>query len=380
MTWLREVLEWQKDADSNKDFLNMVKSDFDMFNENIYCFTPGGDLKSLPFGSTPIDFAYSIHSAVGNKMVGARVNDRIVPIDYKLENGDRVEIITSQNSKGPSLDWLNLVRSTQAKSKINAWFKSVNKEDNIVKGKDILDKYCKSKGINFGDLLKPEYIEAVLRRYAMKDWDSVLASVGHGGLKEGQIIGKLMETKKKHEKEMITDEEVLAAHKALENPDIVNPVVKKTLKGGILVKGVNDLSARCAHCCNPVPGDEIVGFVTRGRGITVHRTDCINMINLPVSERTRLIEAEWDVEDSSNDTYSAEIRIFCNNRIGLLADISRVLTGLNIDITSINLKNAKNGTCTITLTFDIHGKDELTRIADKLRGVPDVLDVTRSTG
>ena len=380
MTWLREVLEWQKDADSNKDFLNMVKSDFDMFNENIYCFTPGGDLKSLPFGSTPIDFAYSIHSAVGNKMVGARVNDRIVPIDYKLENGDRVEIITSQNSKGPSLDWLNLVRSTQAKSKINAWFKSVNKEDNIVKGKDILDKYCKSKGINFGDLLKPEYIEAVLRRYAMKDWDSVLASVGHGGLKEGQIIGKLMETKKMHEKEMITDEEVLAAHKALENPDIVNPVVKKTLKGGILVKGVNDLSARCAHCCNPVPGDEIIGFVTRGRGITVHRTDCINMINLPVSERTRLIEAEWDVEDSSNDTYSAEIRIFCNNRIGLLADISRVLTGLNIDITSINLKNAKNGTCTITLTFDIHGKDELTKIADKLRSIPDVLDVTRSAG
>ena len=380
MGWLREVLEWQKDADDNKDFLNMVKSDFDLFNDNVYCFTPSGDVKSLPYGSTPIDFAYSIHSAVGNKMVGARVNERIVPIDYKLQNGDRVEIITSQNSKGPSMDWLNLVRSTQAKSKINAWFKTTNKEDNILRGRDILDKYCKSKGLSYGELTKPEYTEAVLRRYAMQDWDTVLASVGHGGLKEGQIIGKLIETKKKHEQENVTDEQVLAAHNADGNSEISNPTVKKALGGGILVKGVNDLSARCAHCCNPVPGDEIVGFVTRGRGITVHRTDCINMINLPPSERSRLIEAEWDVDDGNDDTYSAEIRIFCNNRIGLLADISRIFTDLNIDITSINLKNAKKGTCTIMLTFDIHGKNELTKICDKLRAVPDVMDINRTTG
>ena len=380
MSWLREVLEWQKDADDNKDFLNMVKSDFDLFNDNVYCFTPSGDVKSLPSGSTPIDFAYSIHSAVGNKMVGARVNERIVPIDYKLKNGDRVEIITSQNSKGPSMDWLNLVRSTQAKSKINAWFKTTNKEDNILRGRDILDKYCKSKGFSYGDLTKPEFVEAVLRRYAMHDWDAVLASVGHGGLKEGQIIGKLLEAKKKHEQERITDEQILAAHSAEGNPEISNPTVKKALRGGILVKGVNDLSARCAHCCNPVPGDEIVGFVTRGRGITVHRTDCINMINLPQSERTRLIEAEWDVEDGTDDTYSAEIKIFCNNRIGMLADISRIFTDLNIDITSINLKNAKNGTCTTTLTFDIHGKNELTKIIDKLRSIPDIIDISRTAG
>ncbi|MCI5793316.1 MAG: bifunctional (p)ppGpp synthetase/guanosine-3',5'-bis(diphosphate) 3'-pyrophosphohydrolase [Lachnospiraceae bacterium] len=380
MSWLREVLEWQKDADDNKDFLNMVKSDFDLFNDNVYCFTPSGDVKSLPSGSTPIDFAYSIHSAVGNKMVGARVNERIVPIDYKLKNGDRVEIITSQNSKGPSMDWLNLVRSTQAKSKINAWFKTTNKEDNILRGRDILDKYCKSKGFSYGDLTKPEFVEAVLRRYAMHDWDAVLASVGHGGLKEGQIIGKLLEAKKKHEQERITDEQILAAHSAEGNPEISNPTVKKALRGGILVKGVNDLSARCAHCCNPVPGDEIVGFVTRGRGITVHRTDCINMINLPQSERTRLIEAEWDVEDGTDDTYSAEIKIFCNNRIGMLADISRIFTDLNIDITSINLKNAKNGTCTTTLTFDIHGRNELTKIIDKLRTIPDIIDISRTAG
>ncbi len=378
--WLREVLEWQKDADNNKDFLNMVKSDFDLFNDNVYCFTPSGDVKSLPSGSTPIDFAYSIHSAVGNKMVGARVNDRIVPIDYKLQNGDRVEIVTSQNSKGPSMDWLNLVRSTQAKSKINSWFKTNNKEDNILKGREILDRYCKSKGISYGELTKPEFTDAVLRRYAMQDWNAVLASVGHGGLKEGQIIGKLLETKKKHEQEHVTDEQILAVHNAQANSDISNPTVKKALRGGILVKGINDLSARCAHCCNPVPGDEIVGFVTRGRGITVHRTDCVNMINLPVSERTRLIEAEWDVDDAADDTYSAEIRIFCNNRVGLLSDVSRIFTDLNIDITSINLKNAKNGTCTLILTFDIHGKEELTRIIDKLRSVQGVIDITRTTG
>lgn len=381
MSWLREVLEWQKEADDNRDFISMVKSDFDMFNDNVYCFTPGGDVKSLPYGSTPIDFAYSIHSAVGNRMVGARVNDRIVPIDYKLENGDRVEIITSQNSRGPSMDWLKVARSTQAKSKINAWFKSENKEDNIIRGKDILEKYCKSRGLSLPELAKPEYIEGVLRRYAMKDWDSVLASVGHGGLKEGQIVGKLLDIKKKHDLEHITDEQIMAAHKAGENPDISNPVVKRSAKGGIVVRGVNDLSARCAHCCTPVPGDEIVGFVTRGRGITVHRTDCINMLNLPASERTRLIEAEWDSDTVQRDTtYSAEIKIYCNNRIGLLADISKVLSGIGIDITSINLKNGKNSTCTLALSFDIHSKDELIKIVERLKIIPDVIDISRSTG
>jgi len=379
MGWLRQVLEWQKDTGDNKEFLSMVKSDFDLFNENVYCFTPTGEVKSLPMGSTPIDFAYSIHSAVGNKMVGARVNGRLVPIDYKLQSGDQIEIVTSQNSKGPSHDWLSIVKSTQARNKINAWFKTENKEENIARGRDLLEKYCKSKGLTLGELTKPEYVEAALRRYALKDWNAVLASVGHGGLKESQIIGKLMDTKRQYERKNVTDEDVLKASSG-ETPDIVNPTVHKSLKGGIIVKGIDDVAARCAHCCNPVPGDEIVGFVTRGRGITVHRTDCINMINLPPEERNRLIEAEWEGSDEGNDTYSAEIRIYCNNRIGLLVDISRVFTEANIDITSINLKNAKNGTCTLNLTFDIHTKAELTHILEKLRGVRDVLDVQRTTG
>ena len=381
MAWLRQVLEWQKDTEDGKEFLNLVKSDFDLFNENVYCFTPTGDVKSLPMGSTPIDFAYSIHSAVGNKMVGARVNGRLVPIDYKLENGDQIEIITSQNSKGPSRDWLGMVKSTQARSKINAWFKTENKDENIARGKEAIERYCRQKGYILSDLMKPECVDAVLQRYALKDWTAVQASVGHGGLKESQIVGKLHETLVKMEKRNQTDEDILKAHGDGEIGDISNPTVKKSLRGGIVVRGIDDLSARCAHCCNPVPGDEIVGFVTRGRGITVHRTDCINMINLPPDERNRLIEAEWDTSnEESNDTYSAEIRIYCNNRIGLLVDISRVFTESGIDITSINLKNAKKGTATLTLTFDIHGKDELAHVLEKLRSIKDVLDVTRTTG
>ena len=379
MSWLRQVLEWQKDASDSKDFLNMVKSDFDVLNESVYCFTPSGDVKPLPLGSTPIDFAYSIHSAVGNQMIGARVNGRLVPIDYRLENGDQVDVITSQNSKGPSRDWLKVVKSTQAKNKINAWFKNVNREDNMLKGKEQLEHYCRAKGRSLSELAKPEYIEAVLRRYAIKDWDTVLSSVGHGSLKEGQVIGKLIEAKRKDEQSRMTDEQILAANSG-ENPEIEGTAVHRNNRGGIVVRGVNDLSARCAHCCNPVPGDEIVGFVTRGRGITVHRSDCINMLNLPEVERNRIIEAEWDVDDNTNDTYSAELRIYCNNRIGLLVDISRVFSEAGIDITSINLKNSKSGTATLMITFDIHGKDELIRIIDKLNMIPDVIDITRAIG
>ena len=205
LSWLRQILEWQRDTDDSKEFLSMVKGDLDLFSDSVYCFTPSGDVKTLPSGSTPIDFAYSIHSAVGNKMVGARVNGKLVPIEYQIQNGDRIEIITSQNSKGPSRDWLKLVRSTQAKNKINQWFKTQMKEDNIIRGRDAIDRYCKAKGINLADLSKPEFMEKVMNRYAFKDWDSVLASIGHGGLKEGQVINKMLEEREKKLKREITD-------------------------------------------------------------------------------------------------------------------------------------------------------------------------------
>ncbi len=379
MSWLRQVLEWQRDTDDSKEFLNMVKTDFNLFTDEVFCFTPTGDVKHLPKGSTPIDFAYNVHSAVGNKMVGARVNGKLVNIDYEIQNGDQIEIITSQNSRGPSRDWLSIVRSTQAKNKINAWFKNESKEDNIIRGKELLEKYCKQKSLNYNELTKSEYVEGVLRRYALKDWNSALASVGHGGLKESQVVNKLLEIKKKADAKNISDEDILRANLA-ENQDISNPTVKKNQKGGIVVKGIHDVAVRYAHCCNPVPGDEIVGFVTRGRGVTIHRTDCVNMINLPEDERNRLIEAEWQQTEDDKETYSTEIKVYCNNRLGLIVDVSRIFTEAKIDITSINLKTAKNGTATLILTFDIHGKEELMRLTEKIRKVEGVIDIGRTAG
>ena len=378
LSWLRQILEWQREMSDNKEFMSLLKSDLDLFSEDVYCFTPTGDVKNLPNGSTPIDFAYSIHSAVGNKMVGARVNGKMVTIDYVIQNGDRIEIITSQNSKGPSRDWLNIVKSTQAKNKINQWFKSELKEDNILKGKELVDKYCKAKGIVLSDVLKPEYTEKVLKKYSFRDWDSILASIGHGGLKEGQIVNKLVEEYEKKNPKKISDEDIL--------DEISSGSGKKYqsgVKGGIIVKGVHDVSVRYSKCCNPVPGDEIVGFVTRGRGISIHRTDCVNIMALPEIERARLIEADWqhdETDDKAGEKYLAEIQIFANNRTGLLADISKIFTEREIDVQSINSRTSKQEIATISMTFFIGGKSELTKLCDKIRMVDSIIDIVRTAG
>ena len=378
MSWLRRILEWQRDTDDSREFLSLVKGDLDLFSDNVYCFTPSGDVKNLPSGSTPIDFAYAIHSAVGNKMVGARVNGKLVNIDYVIQNGDQIEIITSQNSKGPSRDWLTLIKSTQARNKINQWFKTELKEDNILKGKEMIDRYCKAKGINFPELNKPEFQHKVMMRYAFKDWDSVLASIGHGGLKEGQVINKMLDERDKKNKSEVTDQNILDG---LSDISSRVPVSKKS-KSGIVVRGIHDVAVRFSRCCSPVPGDEIVGFVTRGRGVSIHRTDCINIINLPEDERVRLIDAEWQQsgEDGSRERYSTEIQIYANNRIGIFVDISKVFTERQIDITSINVRTSKQGKATIIMTFDIHGKEELNRLTDKIRQIEGVLDIERTAG
>ena len=369
LSWLRQILEWQRDTDDSKEFLSMVKGDLDLFSDNVYCFTPTGDVKTLPSGSTPIDFAYAIHSAVGNKLVN---------IDFVIQNGDRIDIITSQNSKGPSRDWLSLVKSTQAKNKINQWFKTELKEDNILRGKELIDRYCKAKGINYPDINKPEFQEKVMARYAFKDWDSVLASIGHGGLKEGQVINKMVEERAKKQKKEVTDKNILDGIEEMTNKV---PVSKKS-KSGIMVKGIDDVAVRFSRCCSPVPGDEIVGFVTRGRGVSIHRTDCVNIINLPEDERVRLIDAEWQQPETgeSKERYSTEIQIYANNRIGMFVDISKVFTERQIDITSMNVRTSKQGKATIIMTFDIHGIDELNRLTDKLRQIEGVLDIERTAG
>ena len=346
LSWLRQILEWQRDTEDNKEFMSAVKTDLDLFAEQVYCFTPNGDVKNLPAGSTPIDFAYSIHSAVGNKMVGARVNGRQVPVTYQLNNGDRVEIVTSQNSKGPSRDWLNIVRST--------------------------------KGYNYATYSKPELLKAVMTKYNFKDWDSVLAAIGHGALKEGQVMNKLIDVYNKEEKAKLTEEDLL---EQLNHSADLHRINKS--KGGITVKGVDDVAVHFSKCCSPVPGDEIVGYVTRGRGISIHRTDCINIVGMGDVDRSRLIDAEWQADAAENPaaTYSSEIRIFAADRTGMLFDISKVFTEANINVTAVNSKsNNKSERATFTVAFDIKTVDQLNHVIAKLRMVPGVLDVERSVG
>ena len=378
LSWLRQILEWQRDMSDNREFLNLIKGDLDLFAEDVYCFTPQGDVKNLPNGSTPIDFAYAIHSAVGNKMVGARVNGKLVNIDYKIQNGDRIEILTSQNSKGPSRDWLNIVKSTQAKNKINQWFKKEFKESNIIRGKDMIATYCKAKSINLTNIIQPKYQEIVQKKYGFKDWESVLAAIGHGGLKEGQVVNRLAEEYGKDHRQAITDEVVLerVAEAAKNKVHIAKS------KSGIVVKGIDDMAVRFSRCCNPVPGDEIVGFVTRGRGLSIHRTDCINMIHLSEAERARLIPAEWETEvtEKSGGQYLAEIKMYANDQQGLLMEISRIFTEENVDVKSMNVRTSKKGTATIEMGFIVHGREELERIVKKLQQLSGIIDIERATG
>ena len=333
LSWLRQILEWQRDMSDNKEFMSLLKSDLDLFSDTVFCFTPTGD--------------------------------------------DRIEVITSQNSKGPSRDWLNIVKSTQAKNKINQWFRSELKEENITHGKELLIASAKSKGINFPDINKPEYQEKILRKYGFHDWNSCLATIGHGGLKEGQIVNRMYEEYKKDHLACITDDEVLET--IAENKD---KVVQKHSKSGIIVKGLYDVAVHFSKCCSPVPGDEIVGFVTRGRGVSIHRTDCINIINLSDMERERLIDAEWqhDEESGSSGLYRAEIKIYGNNRTGLLVDITKIFTEREIDIDSIHSKTSKQGIATIDVSFSTKGREELTSVVERLRQIESIIDIERTTG
>lgn len=381
LSWLRHILEWQREMSDNKEFLSLLKSDLDLFSDHVYCFTKDGDVKTLPAGSTPIDFAYAVHSAVGNRMVGARVNGNLVPIEYKIQNGDRIEIMTSQNSRGPSRDWLSLVKSPQAKNKINQWFRSEFKEENIIRGKEQLVSYCKAQGITLSDLMKPEYMEACMKKYGFRDWDSVLAALGHGGLKEGQIINKLQDAYNKKNPKHTTDQDILDAmgkNNGISNAAVRPAAVKS--KSGIVVAGLSDVSVRFSKCCSPVPGDEIIGFVTRGRGVSIHRTDCVNMMNLSELDRQRIIEAEWQVDagGSEDEYYDTEIVIYAYDRMGILLDITKILIENKIDVKSMNTRTSKQGIATINVGFGIRGVEALNELIKKLHNVPSVTDIQRT--
>ncbi len=373
MSWLRQILEWQTDTADNKEFMSFVKTDLDLFSDQVYVFTPAGDVKNLPKGSTPIDFAYIIHTAVGNKLIGARVNGRQVPIETELHNGDRVEIVTSQNSKGPSRDWLNIVKSTQARTKINQWFRQENKDENIQKGKDAVASYCKAKGIVMSELMQPAFMEVILKKYNFGTWDALMASIGHGGLKEGQVVNRLLEELKKHEESKVTEEQIV---------DKINTPGRGTgnPKGGITVKGMDDVAVRFSKCCAPVPGDEIVGYITRGRGVSIHRTDCINVMCMDEFDRGRLIEADWAEGLVQENLYTAEIIIYSYDNQGLIFELSKIFNEEKINLTGLNVRTGKNGKATIDVKFEIKSKEQLTKIMSKIRNIEGIIDIERTTG
>lgn len=377
LSWLRQILELQNEMSDNKEYMSLLKNDLSLFTDSIYCFTPSGDVKNLTNGATPVDFAYSIHSGVGNKMIGAKVNGRMVPIDYIIQNGDRIEIITSPNAKGPSRDWLKIVKTGQARSKINQFFKQELKEENIKKGRDMLERYCRTKGYVYSELTKPEYRELILDKFSFKDWDSILSAVGHGGLKEGQVLNRAIEEYDKRHKKEITDEEIIES--VTENGRAKEHNVKQ--KSGILVKGIDDVAVRFSKCCNPVPGDDIVGFITRGRGVSIHRRDCVNMKDLPESDTARVIEAEWQEDlNNTHESYLAKINIYANNRTGILADLSRILTESDVDVHSMSSRVSRQGLATVSMTFEINCKEELRRLMERFGAVESVIGIDRVTG
>ena len=307
-------------------------------------------------------------------MVGARINGRQVPIETKLSSGDRVEIITSQNSKGPSMDWLNIVKSTQAKNKINQWFKQEYRADNIIKGKNAIESYCKSKSINLSELMKPEYMDKAVKRYDYQNWDSLMAAIGHGAIKESQVVNRLIEESEKDKVKNKTAEDVI--NETREQSKSLPPIPR----GSIRIKGMEGISVRFSKCCSPVPGDDIVGFVTRGRGVSVHRTDCVNVLSMDEADRNRLQEAEWVDDAQENKEYITDINIYTTGDQTIILEITKIFNEANITIVGMNLRTTKQGRMTISMQFGIKSKDQLRKMIAKVRNIPGVIDIERTQG
>jgi len=361
LAWLRELMEWQNDLKDSREFMETLK--IDIFSDHVLVFTPKGDVKDFVRGATPLDFAYSVHSDIGNQCVGARINGKIVPLDYHLRTGDIVDVITSKASPGPSRDWMKIVKTTQARNKIRQWFKKELKEENITKGKEMLEKEAKRQGYQLGDLLKPEWLQIVFKRFTLHSQDDMFAAVGYGSLTVNQILNKLVEQHK------------LANN--LETGERDLKVVKYTGKGAagdVAVKGNTDMVVRFAKCCNPVPGDDIIGYVTRGRGVCVHKKDCKNL-NDPGIEQERMIDVSW--VKGRDSSYNAELQVVAGDRPGLMVEITQALYNSGRDITAINARTMKNGLANISLRTNIHSVEELEELITKLRGLPGVRDVFR---
>lgn len=365
LSWLRELLEWQRDLKDAKEFMETIK--IDLFTDEVFVFTPKGDVIDLPAGSTPIDFAYRIHTDVGHNCIGAKINGRIVPLNYQLKNGDIVEILTGSQPSGPSRDWLNIVKSSQARNKIRQWFKKEIREENIAKGREMLEKEVKRAGYFHKNLMKQEYIDVVLKKFNFNDVEDLFSSIGYGGITANQVLQKLLEEYRKHNKEKFRQE--------IEFPKKDDRHKKgRTLDKGVKVKGVDNLLVRFSRCCNPVPGDEIIGYITRGRGVSIHRKDCPN-VKQHFDEKERLIEVEWD--ESRNASYSVEIQVSANDRGGLLSDVVNTINDLKTMIIAVNARTTRDRIALIDMTLEIKNKEHLQLIIQKLKRIKDVFKVNR---
>ena len=367
LTWLRDILEWQKEAVDATEFMEGFK--LDLFSDEIFVFTPKGVVINLPAGATPIDFAYKIHTDIGNKCVGAKVNGKIVTLDYKLKTGEIVEILTSSSSRGPNIDWLNIANSNQARSKIKQWLRKARREENLERGKEMLDKECKKQSLVFSDLCKGPLYDKLLKRYHLNNVEEIYVAVGEGELLSSTVISKLKENVVKQ----VTEEEL--------NKNIEEQIAKterqtkKKQSYGVTVKGLNNIMVRFARCCNPVPGDDIAGYITKGRGVSVHRKDCSNFKAIVEKQREKVVDVSWGTEKGA--AYVAELEVKAEDRMCLLSDVMLVITDSNLSLLSLNAKSGKNGVANINIQVKIDNIEQLKELMKKIRRLQGILDVYR---
>lgn len=368
LSWLRETLEWQKNTENPNEFLNTLKQE--LFEDEVYIFTPKGMIKVLPKGATSIDFAYSVHEQIGHKMIGCKINSKMMPIITPLKNGDIVEIVTSEHSKGPSRDWLKFVKSSSAKSKINQWFKKAQRSENIEKGKDLIEKEVKKLGIKYSDLVRLEWLQLALDRYKFATVDDLYASIGFGGISVNKLIARLLDEYRKEHEEEDFEQKIEELAKA-------KPARPKNSKTGIVVKGIDNCLVKLSKCCNPLPGDEIIGYITKGRGVSVHRTDCANVKDL-LNEENRMIDVYWF--DDVNGSYKVEIEILANDRSGLLKDIIKQIENNKVKLTGVNTKTTKENIAVIDVLLEVENKEKLNKLIVSFRSVESVYEVNRKRG
>ena len=367
LSWLRETLEWQKEMNDPNEFMNTLKKE--LFEDEVYVFTKNGDIKVLPKNATPIDFAYSVHTEIGNRMTGCKINSKMMPIVTKLNSGDIVDIITSENSKGPSRDWLKFVQSTKAKNRIQQWFKKANREENIEKGKELLSREIKRVGLTETEIYKQEYINATLEKYKFPNITEMQASVGFGAISAGKVVGKLLDEYSKDHKE----EELEKKIEELSNETKKNTITKVS-NSGIIVKGIDNCLVKLAKCCNPLPGDSIIGYITRGRGVSIHRSDCVNANEL-MEQVDRIIEVTW--YEKAKTSYNVDIDIYSNDRDGLLADIVKEFNEEKISMMDVRSKVTKEKIVVTEVTAEVENLDTLNKLLKSLRKIDSVYEVKR---